>query len=169
MNVLRVFDRTLTKIVSTSLILTLVAMIILASVQVFLRGLFHTGILWGDIVARYLVMWVGFLGAYLATHEDRHLRIDFFTRFLGPRIRLWFNAFCDLFAAVVCYFLIRAGWTFVVIGMDPQAILFLQITQKTAAMIVPAGFALIMIQFLIRMIENIVRAVRVLEPEVKAS
>jgi C4-dicarboxylate transporter DctQ subunit len=169
MNILRRCDRILTHIVSTILVLAVVFMLTLAVLQVFLRDLFHTGILWGDIAARYLVMWVGFLGAYLATREDRHLRIDIFTRFLKPGIRSWFNAFCDLFAAVICYFLVRAGWTFVVLGMDSRTILFLNLSQKTAAMIVPAGFALIMIQFLIRMIENIARAVRGTDPEVTVS
>jgi TRAP-type C4-dicarboxylate transport system permease small subunit len=169
MKLLRFFDRTLTAIVSVLLVLTLVTMLTLAATQVFLRGLFHSGILWGDVAARYLVMWVGFLGAYLATHEDRHLRIDILTRFLKPNTRLWFNAFTDLFAAAICYFLIRAGWTFVVLGMDADAILFLHVSQKTAAMIVPAGFALIMLQFLIRTIESITRALRKTGTEVTVS
>ncbi len=169
MKTLRFLDRTLTSIVSALLVLSLVTMLILAAIQVFLRGFFHSGILWGDIVARYLVMWVGFMGAYLATHEDRHLRIDVLTRFLKPKVRLWFNAFTDLFAAVICFFLIRAGWTFVMLGMDPNSILFLNISQKTAAMIVPVGFAIIMIQFLIRMIDSINKAIRKTDAEVAAS
>lgn len=170
MNILRLLNRVLTTIVSSFLILSLAIMLTMAVTQVLLRDIFHTGIIWGDIAARYMVMWVGFMGAYLATSEDRHLRIDVFTRFLKPGARLWFNAFSDLFAAVICYFLMRAGWTFVVLGMDEKAILFLNLSQKTAGMIVPVGFALMMIQFLIRMIENIVKALRhESETEVRAS
>ena len=169
MKVLRSFDRVLTNIISALLVLSLVTMLTMSAVQVILRLIFHSGTLWGDIAARYLVMWVGFLGAYLATREDRHLRIDVLTRFLKPKVRLWFNAFSDLFAAVICYFLIRAGWTFVVLGMDADSILFLGLSQKTAAMIVPVGFALMMIQFLIRMIESINKATGKTETEAAAS
>jgi len=168
MKLLRFIDRTLTFIVSSLLVLSLVTMLAMAALQVILRLFFHSGILWGDIAARYLVMWVGFMGAYLATREDRHLRIDVLTRFLQPNIRLWFNAFTDLFAAVICFFLIKAGWIFVTLGMDANSILFLSISQKTAAMIVPAGFALMMIQFLIRMIESINKALHKSEAEVAA-
>jgi TRAP-type C4-dicarboxylate transport system permease small subunit len=70
---------------------------------------------------------------------------------------------------VICYFLIRAGWTFVLLGMDADSILFLDLSQKTAAMIVPVGFTLMMIQFLIRMIESINKATAKTETEVAAS
>ena len=169
MKILRLFDRILTSIVSALLVLTLVTMLAMAALQVVLRLFFHSGILWGDIFARYLVMWVGFLGAYLATRQDRHLRIDVLTRFLNPKLRLWFNAFADLFAAVICYFLIRAGWTFVTLGMDADSMLFPGVSQQTAAMIVPVGFALMMIQFLIRTVESISKATGKTETEVAAS
>ena len=49
-------------------------------------------ILWGDMAARHLVIWVGFFGAYLATPWRRGISTSsVLTRFLGPRVRLWFN------------------------------------------------------------------------------
>jgi TRAP-type C4-dicarboxylate transport system permease small subunit len=44
--------------------------------------------------------------------------------------------------------------------MDADSMLFLQVPQRAVAIIVPLGFGLMLIQFLLRMIENIVRAIR---------
>lgn len=160
MKILHTFDRTLTAAVSAALVISFAVMLGLAAVQVFLRGAFHTGLLWGDVAARHLVIWVGFFGAYLATRENKHFQIDILTRFLSERLRIWFAAFSDLFAAVICYLLMQASFTYVEVGLDPESILFLNIPGVAVAMIVPIGFGLIMIQFLLRMVENLVQVRR---------
>jgi TRAP-type C4-dicarboxylate transport system permease small subunit len=150
--------------VSVLLICAFSLMLGLAVLQVFLRGTFHTGIAWGDVAARQLVIWVGFFGAYLATRSDKHFHIDVLTRFLGQRLRLWASAFSDLFAALICLFLVLASRTFVSVGLDASATLFLGIPQTAAASIVPAGFALIAIQFVLRTIDGLEAALRGASP-----
>ena len=165
MSVLRGLDRVLTKAVTWLLVFFFVTMLGIAALQVILRIILHTGIIWGDIAARHMVLWVGFFGAYMATREDKHFHIDVLTRFLHPKLKAWFGAFSDLFAIVICYFMLQASLTFVQVGMDADSMLFLQVPQRAAAMIVPLGFGLIMVQFLLRMIENIVKGIRGPEAE----
>jgi len=165
MSVLRALDRYLTKAVTWLLLLFFVLMLGIAALQVLLRIFLHTGIIWGDIAARHMVLWVGFFGAYMATREDKHFHIDVLTRFLHPRLKAWFAAFSDLFAIVICYFMLQASLTFVEVGMDADSMLFLQVPQRAAAMIVPIGFGIILLQFLFRMIENIASALRGPAPE----
>lgn len=165
MKILRTFDRALTSVVMAFLVVAFATMLGLAVVQVFLRGAFHTGLLWGDVAARHLVIWVGFFGAYLATRENKHFHIDILTRFLSERLRLWFAAFSDLFAALICFLLMQASVTYLTVGLDAESTLFLGISQRTVAMIVPIGFGLMMVQFLLRMVESIVQAVRGPAPE----
>jgi len=160
MKALRAFDRALTAFVNAFLLLSFSIMLGLAALQVLLRFFFHIGILWGDVAARNLVIWVGFFGAYLATRENKHFRIDVLTRLVPLRIRSWLFAFTDLFAAVISYFLFQASLNFVRLGIDPEAIAFLGISQTVVAMIVPIGFGLIIVQFLIRTVESVVAAVR---------
>ncbi|MGD0724060.1 MAG: TRAP transporter small permease [Spirochaetia bacterium] len=164
MKAIRLIDRALTAIVTVLLICAFSVMLGLAVLQVFLRGTLHTGIVWGDVAARQLVIWVGFFGAYLATRSDKHFHIDALTRFLGPRPRLWFSAFSDLFAALICFFLVIASRTFVAVGLDADATLFLGIPQTAAASIVPAGFGLITVQFLLRTIDGLTAAIRGVPP-----
>ena len=168
MSVLRGLDRILTKAVTWLLMFFFVMMLGIAALQVLLRLVLHTGIPWGDIAARHMVLWVGFFGAYMATREDKHFHIDILTRFLHPKLKAWFAAFSDLFAIVICYFMLQASLTFVSVGMDADSMLFLQVPQRAVAIIVPLGFGLILVQFLLRMIENIVRAVRGPEAEERA-
>ncbi len=160
MKVILLIDRVLTAVVTVVLISAFSLMLGLAFLQVFLRDVFHTGIAWGDGATRQLVIWVGFFGAYLATRSNKHFHIDVLTRFLGPRLRLWFSAFSDLFAAFICFFLVAASRTFVAVGLDPGATLFLGIPQTVAAAIVPVGFSLITVQFLLRAIDGLFAAVR---------
>jgi TRAP-type C4-dicarboxylate transport system permease small subunit len=160
MIVLRALDRILTKGVTWLLLFFFVVMLGIAALQVLLRLFLHTGLIWGDIAARHMVLWVGFFGAYMATREDKHFHIDVLTRFLHPKLKAWFSALSDLFAIVICYFMLQASLTFVEVGMDADSMLFLQVPQRAAAIIVPLGFGLIMIQFLLRMIENIAAALR---------
>ena len=160
MSVLRGFDRVLTKVVTWLLMFFFVMMLGIAALQVLLRLFLHTGIPWGDIAARHMVLWVGFFGAYMATREDKHFHIDILTRFLHPKLKAWFAAFSDLFAIMICYFMLQASLTFVSVGMDADSMLFLQVPQRAVAIIVPLGFGLMLVQFLLRMIENIVRAIR---------
>ena len=160
MKVFRLIDRVVTTVVTVALICSFSIMLGLAFLQVFLRDTLHTGIPWGDVAARQLVIWVGFFGAYLATRSGRHFRIDVLARFLGERLRLWFNAFSDAFAALICFFLLLASRTFVAVGLDPGASLFLGIPQTAAASIVPAGFGLLTVQFLLRTIDALTVAIR---------
>lgn len=156
MKLVRNFDRALTTIVTGFLILVFTAMLGLAALQVFLRFFFHTGLAWGDVAARHAVLWVGFFGAYVATREGKHFHIDALTRLFSPAVRRWLRGLTDLFAAIVCAFLFRAATTFVTVAVDPNSILFLGIPEKYVAAIVPIGLALMIVQFLLRIVKNVV-------------
>ncbi|MFH1017164.1 MAG: TRAP transporter small permease [Pseudomonadota bacterium] len=160
MRFLRLLDRGLTRLVTAVLVTAFALMLFLAALQVFLRFFFHGGIAWGDIAARHLVLWVGFCGAYIATRENRHFRIDALIRTLPPRLHPWLDAVVDLFSAGICCFLVRASLSFVNVAVDPASVLFLGIPERFVAWIVPVGFALVAFQFLIRLVENILKALR---------
>lgn len=154
MKVINKLDHHLTKGIDVLLSLTFTVMLTLAALQVFLRFFFDTGLVWGDVAARHIVLWVGFLGAYLATRDGKHFHIDALTRTFSDRARRWFGRVTDLFAAAVCFFLVQASYTFVTIAIDPDGILFLGIPEKVVAWIVPIGFGLMSAQFLLRIYKS---------------
>ncbi len=68
-------------------IASLLALLVgLGVVQIVLRNTAHTGILWADPLMRHIVLWLGALGAALATARLRHINIDVLSRLLPQRL-----------------------------------------------------------------------------------
>ena len=158
MKILDIIERFIARVVNTTLVLLFFAMLGLAITQVALRYFFHSSISFADVLARNLVMWVGLLGAILATPENKHFHIDVLTRFLNNRSQLWLRAITNLFSSVVCYFLGRAATTFLL--LDPDTKIFLTIPAAAVESILPVSFYLMMVLFAIRTIGSIVEGMR---------
>lgn len=159
MNVLRFVDKILLAIERSLVVLLLSTMVLLSFLQVVLRNYFSTGILWADPFLRHLVLWVGFLGASLATQREKHINIDLITRFVGPKPTNVIRIVTYLFAAIVCFLLARAGLTFLNNEMQTGSSLFdignAEIPTWWFELIIPIGFSLIMFRFILRAIERI--------------
>ena len=80
------------------LVVIVLFMVVLAFLQVLLRNIFDQSFLWGDPLLRHLVLWVGFIGASLATREEKHINIDVLGRALKGRPKLAVRFFTELFA-----------------------------------------------------------------------
>jgi len=106
-------DDIIGKIEKFLLSLLLSLMMIAAFVQIFLRNVFSTGISWEDLSVRYLVLWVGFLGASLATRDRKHITIDAFSHWMKGTGGLAVEGITNLFSAVVCAMLTIAALAFV--------------------------------------------------------
>ena len=150
MKILKKIDLALNKAEGALLILMLSTMVVVAFGQVMLRNVFHTGVLGADILLRHLVLWIGFLGAAIATSEERHINIDALRRFLSHRIRSTVDVLTDVFAAVVCYYLMNAAWVFVKSEMASGHMVYKEIPVWCVQIIIPIGFGLLMVHFTIR-------------------
>ena len=83
------------------LVVLLAAMVGLAATQIILRNLFDSAILWADPMLRVGVLWVGMIGAMVATRSDKQISVDVVSRFLPPRLKARVRVITDLFTAVV--------------------------------------------------------------------
>lgn len=83
------------------LVLLLAAMVGLAATQIALRNLFDGAILWADPMLRVAVLWVGMIGAMVATRSDKQISVDVVSRFLRPRMKARVRVITDLFTAIV--------------------------------------------------------------------
>ena len=134
--------------------------VIFAFLQVILRNIFHEGILWGDIFLRHLVLWVGFLGASLATREQKHINIDIFSRFMSDKGKSVVRFVTNLFSVFICYLLANASWTFVQDEQMNGTEIFADIPVWYFQIIIPIGFFLMTLRFLILALDNIVEVFR---------
>lgn len=150
MSLLKSIDKALTRFEGYLLITLLFVMVVMAFLQVVLRNLFSSGILWADIFLRHLLLWLGFLGAAIATSENRHINIDALRRFFSKRMRSVVEVLTDSFAAVICFMLSQASWTFVQGEIADRRVLFGDIPSWYAQVIIPVGFFLLVVHFAIR-------------------
>lgn len=162
MKIIRTISGALSFVERAIVVLFLAMMVILAFTQVALRNIFSTGLLWADPFLRHLVLWIGFLGASLATQQEKHINIDLVTRFLSPRAANIVRVFTNLFAGGIGALLARAGWTFVdserSSGVPLLTIGTVDFPGWWFQIIIPIGFGLMSFRFLIRATEHIIEA-----------
>lgn len=91
----------------------LVAMIVLACTQIFLRTFLSSGLLWADPVLRYLVLWSGLLGAVAATGQGKHIALDIFSRKIPETLAPWFSLVTHIFSCLVSVGLTWSGILFI--------------------------------------------------------
>lgn len=69
------------------------------------------GYSWSQDLAKILIMWVGFVGASMATHDRKHIRIDFVRKAIPPRFLSAYNAVSHLVTLSFCaLLLVLATW-----------------------------------------------------------
>jgi TRAP-type C4-dicarboxylate transport system permease small subunit len=117
--------------------------------QVVLRNFFGTSIEWGDIFLRHLVLWVGYFGAVIATGERRHLKIEFLAKIVPSKVRKIFFIITNLFASVICYFLMQAAISFVQMEKESASLLILELPTWYFIIIIPIGYAIISFRFVV--------------------
>jgi TRAP-type C4-dicarboxylate transport system permease small subunit len=83
------------------LVVILAAMVVLSASQIVLRNLFDGAILWAGPMLRVGVLWVGMIGAMVATRSDKQISIDVVSRFLPTRWNARVRVLTDLFTAIV--------------------------------------------------------------------
>ena len=130
------------------LILALVSMILMAVLQILLRIVFHTGIVWGDEFVRVLVLWLGLLGAVSASRNDSHIRIDLVSRYLPERYR---NVSCGVMqfaTAVICGVAAWYGGRFVLLEFQYHGRAFATVPAWICELIIPLGFAVITLRYI---------------------
>lgn len=149
MNRCRRYNETLGRVEKFLVTVMLSVMILMAFLQIVLRNVFSTGISWGDPLVRYMVLWVGFIGASLAAKEGKHITIEVFSRWFSGQRGDYLKVISDFVSVFICGLLTVAGWTFVQNEVQMGSITFLKIPAWIPQMIIPITFALMTLRFLL--------------------
>ena len=143
-------DEAIERVEQTLLVTFLGFMILLAFLQIVLRNFFFTGLDWGDSLLRNLVLWVGFVGATLATKEGRHINIDIVSRWLPSLGKHIVTLITHLFSFFVCCALTYAALKFIKNEVEMGNRTFLNIPAWVPEMILPITFGLMTFRFGLR-------------------
>ncbi len=150
MKILHTIDGWLNKAEGALLIVLLLFMVLLAFAQVILRNVFSAGLIWGDILLRHSVLWIGFLGGALGISNKRHINIDAFTHYMPKKLNNSVSVATNLFGAGVCVFLTIAAVKFVENEMSSGTFVYGEIPSWYAELIIPVGFGLFVFHFIAR-------------------
>lgn len=148
-------DEVIDRIETILVVLFLSAMMILAFLQIFLRNVFTTGLAWGDVLLRNLVLWIGFIGATLATREGKHINIDIFSRSLSPSMRTFVEFGTHVFSFFICGLLTYASLKFIKNEAQMGTTTLLGIAIWILEIILPITFGLMAFRFALRSTKSI--------------
>jgi TRAP-type C4-dicarboxylate transport system permease small subunit len=131
------------------LALLLTAMIALACTQIVLRNIAETSVLWIDPLLRAMVLWLGLLGAMVASRNNRHIAIDLLTRFAGDTWRRWLVAVTAGFTTVVCALIALHGARLVRFEYVDRTLAFAGIPVWALEIVIPIAFATIAVRYVV--------------------
>lgn len=137
------------------LILSLSSLVLLAFLQILLRNLWDTGIIWGDSFLRVLVLWVTMFGAMIATREQSHIKIDLLAKYLSNAWQPRLQFISGLFASIICALAAYYSWQLMVLEYEDATIAFSKIPVWLCQSILPLGFLVMAIRFFIQAIKSL--------------
>lgn len=148
-------DEAIARLEQTLIVTFLGFMILLAFLQIVLRNFFSTGLDWGDQLLRNLVLWIGFIGATLATKEGKHINIDVVSRWLPSLEKNIVTLITHLFSFIIGCLLTYAALKFVKNEFQMKSMTFLNIPAWIPQMILPMTFGLMAFRFGLRSFKNL--------------
>ena len=148
-------DEIISRVEETLVVTFLGFMIFIALLQIVLRNFFSTGLDLGDSLLRNLVLWIGFVGATLATKEGKHINIDLISRWLPPIGKNAVSLITHSFSFLVCSALTYATLKFVRNEIQMGQRTFLNIPTWIPEMILPMTFSLMSFRFGLRSLRNL--------------
>jgi TRAP-type C4-dicarboxylate transport system permease small subunit len=131
------------------LVVMLLGMIGMAAAQIFLRNALGSSIVWGDVLVRILVLWIGLWGAMIASRDGKHINIDLITRYLPERAKSGSACVVNLFTAVICGMMAWFGSKFVHMEIEHGGNAFESIPVWICESIIPIAFAVISLRYVI--------------------
>ncbi len=87
----------------------LFSMAIIPVIEMVFRRLFNTGIAGSIVYVQHLTLWVGFVGAVIATRDRRHLTITSLDEFMPAPVKKVASIFRNFISTAVCFALFLAS------------------------------------------------------------
>lgn len=126
---------------------------ILVFAEVFFRYIIGQAHGWSEELLRYLLIWMTFLGTYLAVKEDKHLGIKVFVGLLSPKSQLLVNVVRSILTIVLFVVFTILGIKYAV-RFSADSSPLLQISLGLIYMVMPVGGILFILQTLFNILKK---------------
>jgi TRAP-type C4-dicarboxylate transport system permease small subunit len=133
-------------------------MVVNTTVGVFFRFVLNNALSWTDELGRYMMIWVGFFGCYLAARDNSHVGVEMFIDLFKPGVKRAFQVIARL---VVIAFLV------VILAKSGEQLGLLKI-QRSSALEIPMALPYSAVTFgvFMMLIENLAHLARLFKAPV---
>lgn len=112
------------------------------------RELFDGGFIWAKELAAFLMIWVGFVGASLATKENKHLVVGIPEKLFPKKVLPYVSLFVNVIVFAVTIFIAYLGFNYVSETRElGETSLVLNIPLWIVQIIIPASLVIIAFRF----------------------
>ena len=125
-------------------------LVVVVVAAVFSRYVLNDSIVWAEELARYLFVWISFLGGGLGVGTNVHVGVDSLVELLPARAKLAMQILVELMIVIFTAVLIWAGAEFAAFGMRMDALL-LPVPMGYVYLAVPAGGCVMLINVLVHL------------------
>lgn len=108
-------------ILNFAIAISLAAMSILVFGNVVLRYAFNSGITWSEEMARFLFIWMVFLGSIVALKDNEHLGVDTLVKKLPDRWKKVVYVISNLLILYTLWLVLEGSWGMTLLNMDSSA------------------------------------------------
>ena len=131
----------------------LVGLVGVVVISVIFRYVLNSSLLWGEELARYLAIWLVFLGLSVAHRRGQHVAVGSLLRFAPFVRRSGARRIAELVTFLLCALVTWAGFEAAWLNFENgQVSPALQIPIAWAYLAVPVGFLLMTLQSLVRLL-----------------
>lgn len=135
-------------------------MAVLIFVQVVMRYLFSNSLSWSEELARYLFVWLIYLGVSYGAKIRKHIKIDAALNLFPKKVRPFITIIGDIFFFLFAIYIVHTGYKYVVMQASlNKASPALKIPYKYVYAAPMVGFALVTI----RQIQTIIYRVKTIQ------
>ena len=149
MKLLKKCDKLLCVLEDSVLVAGILSSSVLLFVNVVLKWLFQTSLIWAEEYAKFAIIWITFAGCGAAVRCDAHMRISALLDALGPRAQKVLNTFVALVCIAFSIFLIVYGGkvtgSMIRTGQTSPS---MQLPMWVVYLSLPVGGALMVVRFL---------------------
>ena len=145
LNLIDAIVQPLIKICKIAVISCVLSIAIIVSTSIFFRYVLNNSITWSEEIAKYLMVWMVFVGAPVAMIQSRHIAIEIFPNLFRPRIRALIFLIVNLLIVVTMAFWTYRGFTYTMGGMSQVMSSFDKIPLGVVFASIPFGSCIMMI------------------------
>ncbi|HET6348403.1 MAG TPA: TRAP transporter small permease [Candidatus Krumholzibacteria bacterium] len=138
----RVFDF-LARLEIGLIVLLLASLVTLGTIQIIMRNAMHSGLLWADPFMRHAVLYLGAVGAMIASARMNHITIDVISRMTPARLKPLRRLLVYGATAIAAYLLAIAAGRLVIDERSYGEMAFLGIKTWVVQLILPVAFTTI--------------------------